>query len=246
MIFLAAVKGKDVIAGLLVLFLLFGKVGGKSLFYIDTQQEIEIGKEVCQELEKQYGVVNDPKYTEILQQVGPKVASMSPRQDVKYEFKVLKTNEVNAMAVPGGFIYVTKGLMDYVNLDKNMLAFVIGHEVGHITARHSARMIEREMKSDVAILVLTGGERGARELSLARDLLFLGYGRNYEFEADRWGVILAYKAGFDPEGAVKFFQKLLKDEKGKPSKLEVLFRSHPPTQDRLARVEEEIRKLKGG
>ncbi len=244
MITIAGISTKDIIAGLLVLFLLFGKVGGKSLLSISTEQEIELGKEVSAEVEKQYGVNKDPKYNDLVQEIGKRIAEVAPRKDVKYEFTVLNTDEVNAMAAPGGFVFVNKGLIDYINFDKDALAFTIGHEVGHIVARHAAKMIERELKTEIAIAVISKSDRWARMLSLARDMVFLGYGRDNEYEADYWGVKLAYEAKYDPQGAVRFFQKLLKDEKGKPSKLAVFFSTHPPTQERLARVEEEIRRLK--
>ncbi|MBC7328364.1 M48 family metalloprotease [bacterium] len=243
MMFFSAIETKDIVAGLLVLFLLFGKVGGKSLLSINTEQEIELGKEVSAQVEKQYGVVKDPKYEDIVQQIGKKIAEVAPRKDVQYNYTVLKSDDVNAMAAPGGFVFVNKGLLDYINFDKDILAFVIGHEVGHIVARHAAKMIEKELKTEIAITVISKSETQAKMLSLARDLVFLGYGRDNEFEADRWGVILAYKAGYNPNGAVEFFKKLMKDEKGKPSKLAVFFSTHPPTQDRLNRVEEEIRRL---
>lgn len=243
MMFFSAIETKDVIAGLLVLFLLFGKVGGKSILSISTEQEVELGKEVAAGLEKEYGVLQEPKYNDIVQEVGKQIAQVAPRKDVQYSFTVLKTDEVNAMAAPGGFIFVNKGLLDYINFDKDTLAFVLGHEAGHIVARHAARTIERHLKTEIAIAVISRSERWARMLSLARDLVFLGYGRDNEFEADRWGVELTYKAGYNPEGAVKFFKKLMEDEKGKPSKLAVFFSTHPPTEDRLNRVQAQIRRL---
>jgi len=243
MITIAGISTKDIVAGLLVLFLLFGKVGGKSLLSISTEQEVELGKEVSVEVEKQYGVTQDPKYNDPVQEIGKKIAEAAPRKDVKYEFKVLNTDEVNAMAAPGGFIFVNKGLIDYINFDKDALAFTIGHEVGHVVARHAARMIERELKTEIAIAVISKNEQWSKMLSLARDMVFLGYGRDNEYEADSWGVRLAYKAGYDPRGAIRFFQKLLKDEKGQPSKLAVFFSTHPPTKDRLERVEAQIKEL---
>ena len=243
MIIIAGISTKDVIAGLLVLFLLFGKVGGKSLLSISTEQEVELGKEVSVELEKRYGITQEPKYNDLVQEIGKKIAEVAPRKDVKYEFKVLNTDEVNAMAAPGGFIFVNKGLIDYINFDRDALAFTIGHEVGHVVARHAARMIERELKTEIAIAVISKSEKWSKMLSLARDMVFLGYGRDNEYEADYWGVQLAYKSGYDPKGAIRFFQKLLQDEKGKPSKLAVFFSTHPPTQNRLARVESQIRRL---
>lgn len=243
MMFFSAIQTKDVVAGLLVLFLLFGKVGGKSVLSISTEQEVELGKEVSAEVEKQYGVIKEPKYNDIVQEVGRRIAAVAPRKDVQYSFAVLNSDDVNAMSAPGGFIFVNKGLLDYINFDKDILAFVIGHEVGHVVARHAVKMLERELKTEIAIAAITRNEQWARMLSFTRDLVLLGYGRDNEFEADRWGVELAYKAGYDPQGAVRFFQKLLKDEKGKPSKLAVFFQTHPPTQDRLNRVQEEIRRL---
>ncbi len=243
MMFFLAIETKDILAGLLVLFLLFGKVGGKSVLSLSTEQEVELGKEVAAEVEERYGVLQEPKYTDLVQEVGKKIAEVAPRKDVQYSFTVLKTEDVNAMAAPGGFIFVNKGLVDYIGFDKEALAFVLGHEAGHIVARHAARMIERMLKTDIIIAIISRSERWSRMLSLARDLMFLGYGRDNEFEADRWGVELAYKAGYDPQGAVRFFQKLVKDEKGKPSKLAVFFSTHPPTVDRLNRVEAQIRRL---
>lgn len=243
MMFFSAIETKEIIAGVVVLFLLFGKVGGKSVLSVSTEQEVELGKQVAAEVEKEYGVLQEPKYNDIVQNVGKTIAEVAPRKDVQYNFTVLKTDEVNAMAAPGGFVFVNKGLLDYIDFDKDALAFAMGHEVGHVVARHAAKMLEKELKTDIAITVLTQSEKWSRALSIARDLTFLGYGRDNEFEADEWGLKLAYAAGYDPQGAVRFFQKLMKDEKGKPSKLAVFFSTHPPTQDRLNRVQAQIKKL---
>jgi len=243
MMFFSAIETKEIVAGVVVLFLLFGKVGGKSVLSVSTEQEVELGKQVAADVEKEYGVLQEPKYNDIVQNVGKTIAEVAPRKDVQYNFTVLKTDEVNAMAAPGGFVFVNKGLLDYIDFDKDALAFAMGHEVGHVVARHAAKMLEKELKTDIAITVLTQSEKWSRAFSIARDLTFLGYGRDNEFEADEWGLKLAYAAGYDPQGAVRFFQKLMKDEKGKPSKLAVFFSTHPPTQDRLNRVQAQIKKL---
>ena len=124
---------------------------------ISKNQEISMGKDVAAQLEAKYGVVQDDDLQARVDNIGQRLVAVCDRQDLTYSFKVLNSDEVNAMAVPGGFIYVFKGLLDYMPSDDE-LAGVLGHEVGHIVKRHSVKQVEKQMALTLLTIILTKGQ----------------------------------------------------------------------------------------
>ena len=143
---------------------------------IGTKQEIELGKGVAADLEKKYGVVNDPELQARVARIGAAIAAVSDRKDIPYQFKVLNSKEVNALAVPGGYIYLFKGLVDYMPSDHE-LAGIIGHEVGHIVKRHTVVQIERSLAVGVLFAILFGNSNSAILGDLIGSALMAGYSR---------------------------------------------------------------------
>lgn len=210
---------------------------------ISETQEISLGRQAAQQLETDVGVVGDPAMNERVRVIGRRVAATSARPALPWTFKVMKGKDVNAVSLPGGFIYATDGLMRFVRSDDE-LAFVLGHEVGHVSARHHVTMIERYYFMSIVIQIVLGGNPSAAQIAdLVQLFLTRGYSRENEFEADRLGVMHAHRAKFDASAGLGFMQRLRAAEGRDPSQVEVLLRTHPGLADRVVRVREQLRQL---
>jgi len=215
--------------------------GKKEIRLLSTKQEVALGKETAMYVEKEFGVYDDPELRNYVNGVGQKLANASERKEITYYFNILNTPMVNAFAAPGGFVFVTRGILKELD-DEAQLAGVIGHEIGHVAYRHGAKQFEKVFGYQAILLI--GEIITKRDLSQLRQytdffvsLMLLGYSRKNEFEADNSGVRYSLAAGYDPKAMVEFFDKLKAMEKRAPSEFETLFRSHPPTADRIERVE---------
>lgn len=209
---------------------------------IDTQSEISLGINIDKQVRKELKVLNDKEIKNRLERIGRKVAASSDRQDIAYKFEVVDDKEMNAFAVPGGFIYVNKGLMDEATDDE--LACVVAHEVGHIAARHSVKQIQATLGYQIIANIALGGS-GQSSILQATDIVFslvnLGYSRQDEFLADKLAVKYAKRSGFDAQAMISFFGKLQKEsEKSGASLKPVFLSSHPPIKDRIENIKAQI------
>ena len=206
---------------------------------IGKQQEIDMGRDIGQHLEAQYGVVHDDELQERINRIGQSLVKQSTRQDLTYHFKVLNNDEVNAMACPGGFIYVFKGLVDYMPSDDE-LAGVLGHEIGHVVKRHTVHQVEKQLALSLLTIIAgaAAGDPGAgiALASTASGALMAGYSRADEGQADAQGIMLTEKAGYNPYSLYVTMCKLndLAKEKGNPGY--GLFDSHPQPELRMKRA----------
>lgn len=232
---------------LLVACVTTGPGGKKSIVIIPTESEVEIGKEVVRDVESTERVLNDPQVQNYVSNIGRKIANVCDRKDVKYSFKVLDSNEINAFACPGGFIYIYKGLMKTMD-NEAQLAAVLAHEVGHVVARHSMKRLQAIYGYSILMEVALGGElsQTARQLvDAATGVILLGYGRENEYEADEFGILYAKKSGYNPKGMIQLFEKFKQLEGRPPSTFEKLLSSHPPASDRIRNGNKEINKVGG-
>ncbi len=203
---------------------------------ISTQEELEMGLRFSQEIEKEIKLISDPVVSAYVDSLGQLLARNSERADIPYVIKVVDTDEVNAFAIPGGYLYVNRGLI-VTAARESELAGVMGHEIGHVVGRHSAKQMSRRLGlSAVTGLIL--GNDPKTWASLTANVLSAGtllhYGREAELEADRYGITEAYRSGIDPEGMVTFFEKLLDMEQREPGLFDKLFSTHPPTGERIS------------
>jgi len=216
---------------------------------LSEEQEIEIGREVGRELEKRYGLNLDNSANQRLTRIGSQIAAVSERPHLPYTFKLLNTPEINAFAVPGGGVYVTVGMLRFVQSDDE-LAGVIGHEVAHIARKHGAHQIEALALAQAAAEALAKrkeelqdiyrDERARLAAKFAATLVLRGWGRHNELEADEAGTIYAARAGYDPRAVITLLRRLQSFEGSDDSRLDSLFATHPPTAERIKRVEEVI------
>jgi predicted Zn-dependent protease len=212
---------------------------------LTTGREDEIGKGAAQQVEQEMGLVRDPELVAYVQAIGSRMAALSPRQDVSYTFNVVDMAEANAFALPGGYIYVSRGLLAIANTEDE-LACVIGHEIGHVAARHHARHQARAQRVGVASALGTlaaavlGGAEVANVVGQLGQTAGAGYlaahGRDQEHESDEIGQTLAAKAGWNPAAMASFLNTLGREttlqlgQERMPSFLD----THPSTPERVA------------
>ena len=225
---------------------LFGCAGRISdLNIFSDAQEVQLGKQFSREIEKELKIYSDPVVTAYIDQLGQHLANHSPRKNITYHFKVVNTEVVNAFAVPGGYLYVNIGLIRTAE-NESELAGVIGHEIGHVVGKHGVKQMTRQLGlAAMAQLALGEDQSKLKQMvaNLATNGVLMKYSRDAEREADIYAVQEMYDAGVDPEGMATFFEKLRKLQKSKPSKLEQMFATHPPTAERIAAVRSQIARL---
>ena len=231
---------KLLLAFVFVLCVVFGITPPAQAGMISLEQEIEMGRETAKSLEAQYGLYQDDAMQERVNRIGQRLAAVSGRTEIEYSFKVLNHNEVNALACPGGFIYVFKGLIDYMPSDTE-LAGVLGHEVGHVAKKHTVNSIEKQLWTTLALIVATGGRGGMSLIGAAQQALFAGYSRTDERGADEEGFYNTVNAGFNPYAMLITANKL-EDlaEQGGGAKYG-LFSSHPEPEERVKRIQKYLK-----
>jgi hypothetical protein len=221
-------------------------IGGRGLGnWHSTNWEISAGKQYSMEIEKSAHLITDPVVVEYVNRVGQNIVKNSDCK-VPFTIKVIDSDEINAMALPGGFFYVNSGLILAAD-EEAELAGVMAHETAHVCAHHAAREMTRANYAEIGsipLIIFTQGSwtgYGIYEASqLAIPISFLEFSREFEAEADWLGVQYMYRAGYDPQAFIQIFEKLDALEKHKPGTLAKVFADHPQTPDRIAHSEEEI------
>ncbi|MDZ7374832.1 MAG: M48 family metallopeptidase [candidate division KSB1 bacterium] len=212
---------------------------------ISVQQEVQMGQEFSREIARTYPILEDPEITAYFQRIGERIARSSDWPNLQYHFQVVNTADVNAFAIPGGWVYVHRGLIERAD-NVSEVACVMAHEIGHVVARHGTEMLTKQY--GIAIVTqLVLGQNPKLWQKITAELFttagILAYSRKQEYEADELGVQYAYRSGYDPNGMVTFFEKLLQLQEREPSLLEVWFSTHPPTSERIQRAKGLITKL---
>jgi len=219
-------------------------VGGGLNFY-SLEREIALGKQFAQEIERSVKLVDDPVVNEYINRVGQNLVRNSDAR-VPFTIKVIDSDEINAFALPGGFFYVNSGLILRAD-EEAELAGVMAHEIAHVTARHATKNATKaeitQLAMIPAIIFLPGGWAGYgiyQGLNFIIPLQFLKFSRGAEREADFLGLQYMYKAGYDPNAYVSFFEKIQAEERRRPGSIPKIFSSHPPTPERIQNTQEEI------
>ena len=216
--------------------------------WYSTDSEIKMGKQFADEIEKSTKFITDPVVTEYVNRIGQNIVKNSDCK-VPFTIKVIDTDEINAMALPGGFFYVNSGLI--LNADEEAeLAGVMAHEIAHVCAHHAAREMTRLNYAQIGMVPLmimlpydwTGyGIYEAAQLAIP--ITFLQFSRDFEAQADYLGVQYMYRAGYDPQAFISFFEKIQALEKRKPGLVAKAFSDHPQTPDRILHTQEEIARI---
>jgi beta-barrel assembly-enhancing protease len=214
--------------------------------WYSIEKQIAMGKSYAQQVESTSKLVTDPVITEYVNRVGQNLVRNSDSQ-VPFTIKVIDSDDINAFALPGGFFYVDSGLILAADNEAE-LAGVMAHEIAHVAACHAARENTRGQLMNLASipLVLVGGPvgyAGYEAASIALPMTLLKFSRGFESEADYLGVQYTYKAGYDPQAFIAFFEKVEALEKHKPGAVAKAFATHPQTPDRVEKTQHEIKTL---
>ncbi|MBN1825018.1 MAG: M48 family metalloprotease [Candidatus Eisenbacteria bacterium] len=222
-------------AVVLPLLLLLGCAAVSQINLIPTEDEVRMGAQFAQQIETELKILDDPVVTAYADSLGQLLAAHSARTEIAYRFRVVDSDEVNAFALPGGFVYINRGLIAAAD-DEAELAAVIAHEIGHVVAKHGAKQLTRQYGL-AAIATAALGEDPGMIQSTAANILVTGalmkYSRDAENEADHLGVDELVRSGIEPDGMVRFFEKIREMQGREMSSVERFFSTHPPTEERI-------------
>jgi predicted Zn-dependent protease len=222
----------------------FGVALGVSACGISQQQEVQLGQQESAQIQQQLPLVQDPLINQYVTSLGNQIASHTSRSDLQWQFYVVNTEVVNAFALPGGIIYVNRGVLERADrMDE--LAGVIGHEIEHVVRRHSVKQMEQMQGANVGVALactltnICSNQAAATAINVGGTAVFAKFSRDDEVQADEGGFNNLINAGINPEGMLTFFQKLLAEEQqsGGNSAVSSWFSDHPGTQDRIADIQ---------
>ena len=248
---------------ILILIVLAGCAGGPDIRpyegtgYMTEDEERRLGYYVDAEVTNQFLTVRNKELIEAVAEIGNRLTAVSHRPNLKYSFKVLNSSMVNAFAGPGGYVYVTTGLLGELE-SRDELAAVLAHEIGHVTARHSIRALRSANIANTALTIIqiiaalgaaaagvpATGDLATLTSYLTTLIIFQGYSRAYESQADRLGIQYMMRAGYNPRAMISVFEKFIRmrEEEGNKEKL-VILSSHPALEDRIKEAKDYIAKL---
>ncbi len=229
--------------------------GDRDFVTISESEEIAQGTKYHQSIIAQYGIYDDPALQAYVNQLGQTLAAKSHRKHLKFTFTVLDSPDINAFALPGGYIYITRGIMAYLNSEAE-IAGVLGHEIGHVTARHSVRQQSGQLASglfNVFVTLATGSQSIGQLSNQLTTGIVRGYGRDHELEADKLGAQYLHKIGYNPEsmleviGVLKnqeIYEKALAKKQNRQANIyHGVFSTHPKNDKRLKTVIRAAKKL---
>ena len=206
---------------------------------VSTQQEVEIGTNYASQIAKELPLIQDAEINRYITTLGTSLARVADQRNLDWHFHVVDSREVNAFAVPGGYIYVNRGLIER-STSMAQVAGVVGHEIGHVTRRHSVKQMQKAQGTNIGATLLctltaacnSGLTQAA--LSIGANAAFAKFSRTDEAEADEVGVQYVVKAGIDPNGIPEMFEILQKERKTTPTEVDRFFASHPMEESRIS------------
>jgi beta-barrel assembly-enhancing protease len=212
---------------------------------VSTQQEVQMGQQEAQQVNAQLPMVQDAVINNYVNALGDRIASRTSRADLTWQFQVVNSDVVNAFALPGGFIYINRGVLERAS-NMSEVAGVVGHEIEHVVRRHSVQQMEQAQGANVGVGILcalTGVcQSGVAQaaINVGGTAVFAKFSRTDEVQADEGGFNNVMRAGISPRGMYTFFQKLLAEEQasGGSGSASAWFADHPGTQDRLADIQQ--------
>lgn len=218
---------------------------------ISPEQEVQMGAQYAQQINQQLPLVRDPEVNRYINVLGDSLARLTSRADLQWRFYIVDSPEVNAFAVPGGFIYMNRGLIERAS-NMSEVAGVLGHEIGHVVRRHSVKQMQQQQNANIGLTVgcvlapnVCGSQAGATAVQLGAGALFARFSRQDEQEADAEGVRYVTRAGIDPRGIPGMFRTLLNERQARPDAVSAWFATHPLEESRIsatsAQIEREVR-----
>lgn len=219
---------------------------GKGVNFYSIEQEMALGRQLADEVQKQSKMVDDPILGEYVNRLGQNLARNSDAK-IPVSFKIIDSDSVNAFTLPGGYVFVNSGLIRLAETEAE-LAGAMAHEIGHVAARHSTRQQTRAQLANLATIPLlaVGGWTGyavRQGAGLGIPMAFLSFSRAFEGEADMLGLEYMYKAGYDPDASIDMFERIQSLEKTKPGMVAKVFATHPMTEDRIQKAQKNINEI---
>ena len=215
---------------------------------ISTQQEVQMGTEYAQQINAQLPIIKDPEVVRYINVLGDSIAKLADDRSLDWQFFVVNSSEVNAFAVPGGYVYVNRGLVERAQ-KMDQLAGVLGHEIGHVVRRHSVKQMEQAQGANIGVTlacVLTqicNNQATAAAINVGGSALFAKFSRDDEAQADEEGVKNTVRAGIDPRGIPEMFRILLNERERSPSTVDAWFATHPLEESRIQATEAQIAQI---
>jgi predicted Zn-dependent protease len=221
---------------------------GSAACTVPQDEEVAIGQANAAKADSQMPMLRDSMADQFVTTLGRSMASKTSRADLTWHFAVVNTPEVNAFALPGGFIFVNRGAIEQADRF-DQLAGIMGHEIGHVVQRHSVKQMQKRAADDAAIIAVCTLTRVCRTLGgqvlvgINADAMAAHYSQHDEAQADSEGVVNTLRAGIDPEGLPSFFQKLLDQQKVQPDAFQAFFSTHPTDQSRVTATRQQIAEI---
>jgi predicted Zn-dependent protease len=215
---------------------------------ISTQQEVEMGADYAQQINAQLPIVDDPELNRYINVLGDSIARLADDRNLEWNFYIVNAPEVNAFAVPGGYVYVNRGLVTRTQ-NLSQLAGVLGHEIAHVTERHSAEQMEKAQQANIGVTlacILTSicqSEAAAAAIQVGGAAVFASFSRNDESEADQEAIRNVIRAGIHPDGIPEMFEILIAERERSPAGVEGWFSTHPLEEDRVQETRASIAAL---
>lgn len=211
---------------------------------VSQQQEVQMGQQEVAQIQQQLPMVNDAVIDGYVNQLGQRIAKLTSRGDLDWHFSVVNSSDVNAFAVPGGFIYINRGVLEHAS-QMDELAGVMGHEIEHVVLRHTIKQMQQTQEAQTGVTIacvltrVCNSQVAQAGINVAGTLVFAKFSRTDEQQADEGGFQNVMRAGISPRGMLSFFQKLLAEEQaqGSSSAAGSWFADHPGTQDRIADIQ---------
>jgi predicted Zn-dependent protease len=215
---------------------------------VSTQQEVQLGTDYARQINAQLPIVTDPEINRYINVLGDSIARLADDRNLDWQFFVVDSREVNAFAVPGGYIYINRGLIERAN-NMSQLAGVLGHEIGHVTERHSVEQMQKAQGANIGVTlacVLTNvcnNQAAGAAINVAGGAVFAKFSRSAEEEADEEAIKNVVRAGIHPEGIPQMFEILLEERQRRPGSVESWFATHPLEESRIRETRAAIAKI---
>ena len=216
---------------------------------VSTQQEVEMGAQYAQQINQQLPLITDAEANRYINVLGNELARVADNRDLEWHFYIVNAEEVNAFAVPGGYVYVNRGLIERAQ-NMSQLAGVLGHEIGHVTHRHSVKQMQQQQGAQVGVTLgcvlapsFCNSGVGSTAINVGATAVFAKFSRQDEADADQAGIQYTVRAGIDPRGIPQMFRILLDERQSRPSAVAAWFQTHPLEEDRITATEATISKI---
>src|SRR5437867_5168478 len=220
----------------------FALAGATAACGVSTQQEVEMGQQYSAQINAQLPIVQDAEVNRYVNVLGDSISRLADARGLDYHFFIVNAAEINAFAVPGGFVYVNRGLIDRTQ-NLSQLAGVLGHEIGHVVRRHSVKQMEKAQGANIGVVLgctllnVCGSQAAQAAINIGGSALFAKFSRDDERQADEEGVKNTIRAGISPQGIPDMFRILLAERQRNPGAVEGWFATHPGEEERITETE---------